>query len=464
MRNGVYLAKKKRFSIRSKLLCVFSFLIILAGVLQGSLALYRSHKAVMEKVSVHLTDKAKDTAAFIDAKVIALFQFIEGLTRHPVLRNNELTYAEKAKELEKEAALNSAIEFFGICDLSGNWYFPNGNTIFIGDRDWFKTAASGKRAVMEPHISRATNKQQIIFAVPIYDANNKNIIGVLGAGLKGSLIAEDVIMNIVIGESGECYVLDETGSTVADKDLSLVANRTNTYKDSQTNPSLKSCGDFEYQAVKAAVPSIGYFTYNNINKIASYAKMETTGWTVIVGAPVNEFLGTITILKNEMLIISFIILVIATIMVFLVADKIVKPIRRAVAALKDISLGEGDLTVRLPLIGNDEITELSLYFNQTIEKIGLSVKNVETDTEKMQEIGDNLAANMSETASAVYEINTNIANVKKQIMTQSESAIEIGSSLQTMMRTIEKLDVHIDTQTQSVDDSNISIKQMVSNI
>ena len=457
-------ANKKRVSIRIKLLLVFSLLIMIAGLAQGLLALYRSRKAVIEKVSIHLTDKAKDTAAFIDAKVVAFFQFLEGLTRLPVLRDAGLTYREKAAALEKEASVNSFIEFLGVCDLTGTWYFPNGDTIFIGDRDWFKNAASGKRAVMEPHISRVSHKQQIIFAVPVYDEDNKNIIGVLAAGLKGTVVAEDVIMDIVIGKTGECYVLDSSGSTVADKDLTEVEKRTNTYENAKKDPSLKPCADLEYEAINADVPAVVFYTYDGEREIASYAKIETTGWTVIVTAPVEEFLATITVLKNEMIVIGVIIFIIVITVVFIVADKIVKPIKKAVDALKDISLGEGDLTVRLPLLGNDEITDLAVFFNKTIEKIASSVKIVGSDAEQMQQVGEALATNMTETASAVYEISSNIDSVKKQIMNQSQSVIEIGSSIQAMMRTIEKLDTHIDTQTQTVDDSNVSIKQMVSNI
>lgn len=40
----------------------------------------------------------------------------------------------------------------------------------------------------------------------------------------------------------------------------------------------------------------------------------------------------------------------------------------AVKALKDITQRDGDLTVRLPLIGNNEVTQFSRYFNKTIEK------------------------------------------------------------------------------------------------
>ena len=38
-----------------------------------------------------------------------------------------------------------------------------------------------------------------------------------------------------------------------------------------------------------------------------------------------------------------------------------------------IALCEGDLTVRMEVNGNDEVTELSEYFNATMEKIGHTV-------------------------------------------------------------------------------------------
>ena len=110
------------------------------------------------------------------------------------------------------------------------------------------------------------------------------------------------------------------------------------------------------------------------------------------------------------------------------------------------------------------MTDMAENFNKTIEKIGASVRSVSANTDLMKTVGNELAANMTETASAVYEISTNIEHVKKQVMTQSNSVIEIGSSLQAMMRTIEKLDSHVDIQTEAVDNSLISIDQMVKSI
>ena len=165
------------------------------------------------------------------------------------------------------------------------------------------------------------------------------------------------------------------------------------------------------------------------------------------------------------LLISISILIIFIIILVIFINKFINhPIKNTALILKNISEGDGDLTARLPIKGNDEITSLSHYFNLTIEKIANSVKSVTHDTESMQEVGNELAVNMNETASAIYQINENISSIKKQMMTHAGSVIEIGSSLQAMMRTLENLDSSIDTQTSTVDVSSASIKQMVENI
>ena len=54
----------------------------------------------------------------------------------------------------------------------------------------------------------------------------------------------------------------------------------------------------------------------------------------------------------------------------------VQPIQSVGHALKNIAEGDGDLTVRLKIAGNDEVTELSAYFNLTIEKICSAIKSI----------------------------------------------------------------------------------------
>ena len=133
-------------------------------------------------------------------------------------------------------------------------------------------------------------------------------------------------------------------------------------------------------------------------------------------------------------------------------------------ALKGIAKGEGDLTVRLPLQGNDEITDLSLYFNQTIEKIRIAIKNVDLNANTMEGVASELASNMTETASSIHEISSNIESVKQQALTQASSVTETASTIEEISRTIKQLNASIENQAASVAQSSSSIEEMVANI
>ena len=83
---------KQRFSIRYKLILIFGLLIALASSVEGLLAIRTARKAVTEKVEAHLIDKAVDTAEIIDGRINTMFQFLEGIARMPVLRDDTITF------------------------------------------------------------------------------------------------------------------------------------------------------------------------------------------------------------------------------------------------------------------------------------------------------------------------------------------------------------------------------------
>ena len=453
---------KKRFSIRYKLILIFGLLIALASTIEGLLAVRTARKAVTEKVETHLIDKATDTAEVIDGRVKAFFQFFEGIARAPILRDPSVSYPEKTAYLKKEAAFNERIHKMDLCDMKGTRYTERGQTLDVSDRDFFIAAAKGKNFVAEPLVSRLDGTFVVVFAVPIYD-DNHTIIGVLQATVEASALSHD-IEDIVVGESGYCYILGLTGTTIAAKDFVRVKAMENIEKMASTDSSLASLAAFEKMAVEIDDPSIGFYEYKGINKIASYATMKTTDWTVVINAPEEEFMGTVNSLRFSMRVIAVIIFFAVLIIVYFVAGAMVKPIKTVVAALQNIAQGEGDLTVRLPVHGNDEVTDLSEYFNETIAKIGTSIQAVGINANTMEEIGNELASNMTETASAVNQISANIDGVKQQAMTQAASVTETAATIEEIVRTIKQLNTSIEMQAASVAQSSSSVEEMVANI
>ena len=454
---------KKRFSLRYKLILIFGLLIALASAIEGLLAVQTARRAVLEKIETHLIDKASDTATIIDGRITAFWQFLEGIARMPFLRDSNISYMEKMQMLAQEAKFNTAVRALYITDEKGVIQFLDGTTPSCAHEQWFIDGMQGKRFCGEPYIDERTGNSFVAdIAVPVYN-DAQQVIGVLIADMDGLWYAKQ-IKDIVVGQTGYCYILDVTGVTIAHKNFDAVKNKLNMIEKSKTDTSLVSLGLFAQHAIDTDKSEVGTYLYNGIKNIASYTKMKSTDWTVIITAPYNEFMDTVNALQLSMLIIGIVILVVSLVTVYLVARTMVKPIQNAVSALRDIAQGEGDLTVRLPVHGNDEVTDLSEYFNETIKKIGASIQQVGVNSNTMEEIGNELASNMTETASAVNQISANIDGVKQQALTQAASVTETAATIEEIVRTIKQLNTSIEAQAASVAQSSSSVEEMVANI
>ena len=447
--------------MRNKLLIIFGLLIAAAAITEGLLAIRTARRAVTEKIETHLKDKATDTAEIIDGRITAFFQFLEGIARLPVFSDTTISNAEKINLLQKEAAFNTDIFELDFSELDGTVHSIDGDA-HIGDREWFQTARSGKPFISEPLLSVTTQKLIQVIAVPIYDTNHQ-VIGVLSADINGLWLSEQ-IKDILVGQTGYAFILGSTGNAVAHKNVDFVVNKFNGMETGKKDKTFESVAKLHATAIYSTEPSVVLYSYKTTVSIASYAKMKSSGWTIIISTPVAEFMGTVDELRLEMLSIGMAILLGSLIIVFFVARAMVKPITVVVTALKDIAQGEGDLTVRLPIHGNDEITDLSQYFNQTIRKIGASIQNVDKNTNAMEDIGNDLASNMSETASAVHQISANIDGVKQQALTQSASVTETAATVEEIIRTIKQLNSSIENQAASVAQSSSAVEEMVANI
>ena len=453
---------KKRFSLRFKLILIFGLLIALASTIEGFLAVRTARKAVTEKVEAHLIDKATDVAEVIDGRITAFWQFLEGIARMPAFRDPNISFTEKSKLLDKEIAFNNQILDFNIADRNGMLYTSDGRATDISHLAWYKTSNGGQQFFSEPFMSPVLHKLVIAVIEPVMD-DNKNHISSLVVLIPGNWLSDN-IDDIVIGQTGNCYVLGIEGTTVAHKDQSVVEKMYNLIESAKNDSELASTAAFLSRSLEIDETEVGYYTYKGTSFIASFATIKTTDWTVVIKAPVNEFMGTVNTLRLSMYAIGAIILLTALIVVYFVAGMIVKPIKTVVTALQNIAQGEGDLTVRLPVSGNDEITDMSEYFNETIAKIGKSIQAVGINSNAMEEVGDELASNMTETASAVNQISANIDGVKQQAMTQAASVTETAATVEEIVRTIKQLNNSIETQAASVAQSSSSVEEMVANI
>ena len=171
--------------------------------------------------------------------------------------------------------------------------------------------------------------------------------------------------------------------------------------------------------------------------------------------------GSATIILLSSTLFTILILFISNL---IVKRAVVNPITKTVSLLKNISEGEGDLTLRLESRSKDEIGDLSRYFNLTIEKIRLSMIQIHGQSDALKESGVSLATNMAETAAAINQITANISSIQNQTVNQSASVTETSATIEQVSKGIERLNELITDQSANITQSSSAIEEMMANI
>jgi methyl-accepting chemotaxis protein len=140
------------------------------------------------------------------------------------------------------------------------------------------------------------------------------------------------------------------------------------------------------------------------------------------------------------------------------------PIVKVTDTLKDISEGEGDLTKRIVISSEDEIGDMSVYFNKTLGNIKNLVGVIKHKIHALTNTGHELSVNMQKTSTAVDNIAKNFEEIKTLEAKQHEGQIEVNKALENIKSNIDVQDKLIVEQTESVNTSSSAIEEMTANI
>jgi len=451
----------KRFPLKARLSVSFGLLFVVSMTIINVISIRSSRLALERQAANHLITLAENQATIFEQTYIEKFRTqIETLARGYILSSQDISISEKIAVLQDEVELfkkEGCLRML-VTDAQGNAYRTDGTTANVASFEWFQTSIQGKLFFSAPYPSHKDGSLVCTIAAPIY-AKDKTIIGTIATVYDGLKIYE-TIRNVKIGETGEVYILDKNGVTIADHNVALVYSQENTYLRSQTDKKLESAGLFEHQAVQSTSSGSGSYEYEGAIRDAAYAKIPETGWTIITTDYRQKYMVAIRLV----IIIDTVLVILVVCVIFGVSLGLSKSLQKTADALKEIAQGTGDLTVALPVKGKDELTDIARYFNETIGKIASAIRSVETNTSDMEVIGVNLADNMLETATAIRQITATTETVKEKMLNQASSVTETAATVEEIIKTIKQLNGRIDMQADSVAQSSSSIEQMVANI
>jgi methyl-accepting chemotaxis protein len=317
---------------------------------------------------------------------------------------------------------------------------------------------------LAPRKVRGTDTYTFAILVSITKGETDTLIGAVGIIIDTAYL-QPIIETIRPYENTRSIIYAQNGDIVAHYKPELVGNNVDTEGELYTNnlPDVVSAvRNGKPLTITEYSPSMG--SDMRINFYPFEIGSTGTYWSLMMGVPIKEFLKDITSLTKFTVILALSLTVIAAVGIFFIIASSTKPIVHVSRTLKDISEGEGDLTKSITVKSKDEVGDLAHYFNLTLEKIKELVKTIKQQASALFDIGNELSANMTQTAAAINEITANIQSIKGRVINQSASVTETNATMEQITVNIDKLNGNIEQQTTSVAQSSSAIEEMLANI
>jgi methyl-accepting chemotaxis protein len=189
-----------------------------------------------------------------------------------------------------------------------------------------------------------------------------------------------------------------------------------------------------------------------VDKVSYVKGFEPWGWVIGSGVYVDDideiFISYVWMLGVFLTILIFPLIFVAT----LIAKSITNPINETTAALLDISGDDGDMSKRLILKGNDEVSSLAQAFNQFAEKIQMTIEKIEAVSKNLitsssnlesmategKEIVDKQHNETQQVATAINEMTATVKEIANNAEDAAESVTAVNKEAKDVMAIMKK--------------------------
>ena len=449
-------------SIGFRLLVGGCLAVILPLVVVGSISTVKSSQALKELATVAAQSSALDIANLVEntlreEKKIVLSLGADSLVRSVAQKVKETSVADAGESVKalrqdmKRKYKNLGGQYLGIfvTDVKGQLYtgeLANGEEYKgsdVSSRDYFQEAKQSLKAVVGDVVkSKATGELIAVIAAPIL-SDAGEFLGLFGMPIKAEALT-DLVSNKKFGETGYAFMINKNGMVIAhpQKESILALDLTKT-------DELKELGSL----MREGKPGTSSYRKQGVERIAAFAPIAMTGWSVAISQSKDELLSASRTIRNSTMAITVLSLAAVAAAIYFAAKTIVTPINKAVAGLKDIAEGEGDLRMRLPISSQDEVGEMSRWFNLFIEKLQTIMQQITADTKQIDASANGLstisgalqnnardASQLSDNvAAAAEEMSANLQSVAAGMEESTTNTSMVASAAEQMTATINEI-------------------------
>jgi len=264
---------------------------------------------------------------------------------------------------------------------------------------------------------------------------------------------KEKIYSIKIGKSGYVYFIDKEG-TMRIHHTSEGKN----YAGHDYIDYIRSHEDGIYEYTSATTKQ---------TKVVAFRYIKAWDLWMIPGINKADYLDKINtkFIFWFSIILGFLLIILSSINYF-VGKNIFNGIVELKNVATDLAFGEGDLTKRIPLKNQDELTEASKQFNEFIAKVEKTIIIAKHSSSKNASVASELSSTFllvgqkaEETAYIVEETNLMAQSVKKEILNSLDKANSAEEEIKKANQMLLDAKSHIQTLSQEVqNNANIEVE------
>jgi methyl-accepting chemotaxis protein len=203
---------------------------------------------------------------------------------------------------------------------------------------------------------------------------------------------------------------------------------------------------------EGAVPVVEYSSkallVRGDNSVIATQAIESGGnqiGQVIVGLSLDAVDDAIWQSRRVTITVGLFIIITGCSVFWVMANRMVRPIRDMVARLQDIAEGEGDLTKRLEIDTQDELGEMARWFNLFVEKLQNSLQRIGEQAQSITIASRDLNGISG-------DLETTTVATSEQSMRASDGSTEVSGHVQRATEGVTEMEVSISEISRNVNE------------
>jgi len=276
----------------------------------------------------------------------------------------------------------------------------NGNVKFLdlGNKsykyihwDWYQIPKELKRPQWtEPYFDEGGgNIVMATYSVPFYKkvGGKREFMGIVTADVSLTWL-QDVVSSIKVLQTGYGFLISRNGTVVTHPLKDLIMNETIfSVAEAREDKDLREIGRKMIRGESGFIPFRSIDSEKNC--LMYYTPLPSTGWSLAVLFPQDEFTADIDRLSRIVIVLGVIGLLLLSLAVTLIARSITRPLKAMARATEEIATG--NLDIELPALqSKDEVGRLTDSFNHMKTSLKQYIKELTETTAAKERIESEL--------------------------------------------------------------------------